>query len=217
MNNTEYELIVRVIEEFKSEVSYFVEERSETLMKDLSVMLSIQQSPNHERYEVIEAAKQFVEDKFMTDPESQHLGRHMDLYSGIGIIGVIPEFHVNKEKRVVACLLKGAESSKIYGKAVAKTAPTDVFNVHIGEAISLARALGEKIPNEFYNAPQPKEAEVGDVVQVTEEGVITGEKLTLTKRIPSHDDFGKGKAFRHTYDSRWLGDKQFKIIDDSKE
>ncbi|MGV4321351.1 hypothetical protein [Bacillus mojavensis] len=41
---------------------------------------------------------------------------------------------------------------------------TDCFNVHIGKAIALRRALGLEVPEEYFNAPQPTGVQVGDVV-----------------------------------------------------
>ncbi|MFP3830651.1 hypothetical protein, partial [Pseudomonas sp. SIMBA_021] len=46
----------------------------------------------------------------------------------------------------------------------AKAAPDDCFNVHIGKAIALRRALGLAVPDEYLNAPQPTEVRVGDIV-----------------------------------------------------
>src|SRR5690606_31968390 len=69
------------------------------------------------------------------------------------------------EKRTVVCLLKGFRIPVIYAKGIAKCAPGDCFNVHIGKAIALRRALGLKVPSDYLNAPQPTEVRVGDVVK----------------------------------------------------
>lgn len=79
-----------------------------------------------------------------------------------------PDFVVNKEKRTVVAIIKGArESVKVYGvkhRGIAKCDPDDCFNVHIGKAIALRRALGLEVPAEYLNAPQPTEVRVGDVL-----------------------------------------------------
>ncbi|MDE1454439.1 hypothetical protein PVN32_20025 [Bacillus paralicheniformis] len=75
------------------------------------------------------------------------------------------EFIVNNQKRTVVALLRGANTSKVYARGIAKATPDDCFNVHIGKAIALHRALGLEVPDEYLNAPQPTEVLVGDVVR----------------------------------------------------
>jgi len=127
------------------------------------------------------------------------------------------KFQVNNDKRTVVALLfrKNIATTEVRWRGIAKCAPNDVFNAHIGKAIALRRALGLKVPTEYTNAPQPTEARVGDVVQVTSQGRITGTTMQLTKKCERYDSVGLGKAFYHTYDSGWLGDEQFDIIDDT--
>src|SRR5690606_7062031 len=78
--------------------------------------------------------------------------------------GSSAEFIVNEDKRTIVALLRGKHSSKVRAKGTAKCAPGDCFNVHIGKAIALRRALGLEVPTEYLNAPQPTEVRVGDVV-----------------------------------------------------
>lgn len=73
-------------------------------------------------------------------------------------------FVVNKEKRTVVALLKVLAGSKTAKRGIAKCAPNDCFNSHIGKAIALRRALGLPVPDEYLNAPQPTEVRVGDIV-----------------------------------------------------
>jgi hypothetical protein len=80
-------------------------------------------------------------------------------------VGVNAEYIINKTKRTVVCLLRGyVYSNRIYSRGIAKCDPSDCFNVHIGKAIALRRALGLELPTEYLNAPQPTEVRVGDVV-----------------------------------------------------
>lgn len=126
---------------------------------------------------------------------------------------------VNREKRAVVALISRKYSRKVWAVGIAKCAPGDVFNSHIGRAIALRRALGLDVPTEYTNAPQPTEARVGDVVKTKVE-LGGGWTATLTKRAPEHDDSPRYKnklAFRHTHDFGWVGDSQFDIIDDSRE
>ncbi|WP_188068999.1 hypothetical protein [Brevibacillus brevis] len=134
------------------------------------------------------------------------------------------EFIVNREKRTVVCLLRGHNSGKVRAKGIAKCAPDDVFNTHIGRTIALRRALGLDVPTEYTSAPQPESinAQVGDVVLFHGTKNDINEVVTLTKRAPELDNsdgnyFGQ-KAFRHTGGyGGWIADKQFKILDDSRE
>ncbi|MEJ9347195.1 hypothetical protein, partial [Bacillus licheniformis] len=72
-------------------------------------------------------------------------------------------FDINRESRTVEAVAKKPNSrTAFYGTAIC--APDDCFNIHIGEAIALHRALGLEVPDEYLNAPQPTEVRVGDVV-----------------------------------------------------
>ncbi|WP_102271341.1 hypothetical protein [Cytobacillus massiliigabonensis] len=75
------------------------------------------------------------------------------------------KFIVNAEKRTVVALIHGYFTKDLYHRGIAKCAPTDCFNAHIGKAISLRRALGLEVPAEYLNAPQPTEVRVGDVIK----------------------------------------------------
>ncbi|WP_213397888.1 hypothetical protein [Bacillus subtilis] len=104
-------------------------------------------------------------------------------------------FRVNKEHRTVACDLRGVRTGERYKRGIAKAAPSDCFNVHIGKAIALRRALGLAVPDEYLNAPQPTVVRVGDVVR------------------------GKYEESYYRYESRLFGDsyeEQIKEIEDGK-
>ncbi|MGE1096878.1 hypothetical protein ACQJZ4_07825 [Bacillus altitudinis] len=75
------------------------------------------------------------------------------------------EFIVNTEKRTVVALRKSYRLGYVNERGIAKCAPDDCFNAHIGKAIALRRALGLEVPAEYLNAPQPTEVRVGDVVR----------------------------------------------------
>lgn len=105
-------------------------------------------TPQQIRDEIVERAKKDVK----------------ELY-GDGIIRRRLEFVVNRNKRTVVALLRGFVGGYVYEKGIAKCAPSDCFNVHIGKAIALRRALGLDVPSEYYNAPNPTEVRIGDTVQ----------------------------------------------------
>lgn len=125
-----------------------------------------QQTPNQRRKAVIERAKAFV-----ADVEKGALcstGRNATLGDGnftYQFYTTKTQYHVDKEKRVVTVLAKGADSGRLIEKAIAKCAPGDVFNEHIGKAIALAKAYGLDCPKEFTDAPQPEPA-VGQLMEI---------------------------------------------------
>ena len=137
--------------------------------------------------------------------------------SGIGLVKkygqLTPTFVINREKRTIVCLLflKYVLTERV-ARGIAKCTPDDCFNVHIGKAIALRRALGLDVPEAYLNAPQPERAEVGDVVRDD----TTGKAYTLDGRCPERDSLAYGRAFElgRYY---WAGEKQFTIIDDSRD
>jgi hypothetical protein len=129
-----------------------------------------------------------------------------------------PEFIVNKEKRTVVALVRGASNpANIYARGIAKCHPDDCFNAAIGRAIALRRALGLEVPDEYLNAPQPTEVRVGDVVCGKYDGdsyyYSKYRRFTLTRECEDKD------AFRYAEDpSDWICRDQIgKVIDDSRE
>ncbi|MFF2413475.1 hypothetical protein [Bacillus safensis] len=119
------------------------------------------------------------------------------------------EFIINSKKRTVVALRKSPVSGDVISKGIAKCASSDCFNVHIGKAIALRRALGHRVPTEYLNAPQPTEVHVGDVVAVgyrnytviNDDQDSENEKSAIdTLRISSLQGFGGG----------------FEIVDDSR-
>ncbi|MDT2278151.1 hypothetical protein [Paenibacillus larvae] len=74
------------------------------------------------------------------------------------------EFIINRKKRTVVCMLRDLGRNRVCSRGIAKCAPGDVFNSHIGRAIALRRALGLKVPAEYLSVPNPTEFKVGDIV-----------------------------------------------------
>lgn len=74
------------------------------------------------------------------------------------------EFVVNTKKRTVVALRKSIGNGRVILKGIAKCAPNDCYNVHIGKAIALRRALRLEVPTEYLNMPQPTEVRDGDYV-----------------------------------------------------
>lgn len=119
------------------------------------------------------------------------------------------EFIVNTEKRTVVAIRKAFGNGRVISKGIAKCAPDDCFNAHIGKAIALRRELRLEVPAEYLNVPQPTEVRVGDVVR----GVYTGGKTTYERKI------AKIEGGRYTYDSGgfdYIEETDLVIIDDSR-
>ncbi|WP_168748456.1 hypothetical protein [Bacillus mojavensis] len=116
------------------------------------------------------------------------------------------EFVANRDKRTVVALLKGVRTGNVYARGIAKAAPDDCFNVHIGTAIALRRALGLAVPDEYLNAPQPTEVRVGDVIKYEESGgVATVVSMESDANIPTETYLTTAEAYPN------------RIIDDSRE
>lgn len=129
-------------------------------------LIRIKKSPQQQRDEIVDQAKCDVAELSTTwrpgcpglnygpsafDPEDETVN-----------------FSINHEKRTVVCYITYwsviNQRTQISFRGIAKCDPTDCFNVHIGKAIALRRALGLEVPDEYLNAPQPTEVRVGDVV-----------------------------------------------------
>ncbi len=164
----------------------------------------IKETPQQARDRIVEQAKADV---------TGILGKYEEFYVTIGGYenqAVVAKFHVNAAKRTVVALIYGKYSGKLYEKGIAKCAPGDCFNVHIGKAIALRRALGLEVPDEYLNAPQPTEVRVGDVVKYPNGRIVEIlEKdffdVNRVKEV-STGDISSATTFELT-----------KIIDDSRE
>ncbi|MCA1184810.1 hypothetical protein LC766_25050, partial [Bacillus licheniformis] len=115
------------------------------------------------RDEIVEQAKADVERliKIGTDLSSYGFSEGNETYRKYEYN---VEFAVDRKRQKVTAMIRRLcdENPRHIGRA--KAAPDDCFNVHIGEAIALHRALGLEVPDEYLNAPQPTEVRVGDVV-----------------------------------------------------
>lgn len=121
---------------------------SETLYKPHISKLSYAKPQPLTRAMVVERAKEYVE---------KNASRYIREVS----------FVVNEEKRTVVALEKGLKIGNgklvecVLERGVSKCQPDDVFNVHIGKAIALARVLGEDVPDYFLKSPLPEAPSVG--------------------------------------------------------
>ncbi|UNY48905.1 hypothetical protein P9294_gp190 [Bacillus phage FADO] len=115
------------------------------------------------RDKIIEQAKRDVEDLInhgMPDAEVDPSKGNNTYQEKIYTV----EFLSDSDKRKVTALVKRERDKHPRHVGRAKALPEDCFNVHIGKAIALRRALELEVPEEYFNAPQPTEVHVGDVL-----------------------------------------------------
>jgi|SRR5690625_3922047 len=130
------------------------DQRMETAFEKVGRLVN-EETPQEKRDRIVERAKDDIE---------KLKGGYDNIYN-VHPYTCYAEFIINKDKRTVVVLLRGITSTKIRAKGIAKCAPSDCFNVYIGKAIALHRALGLEVPDEYLNAPQPTEVRVGDIVR----------------------------------------------------
>jgi len=123
------------------------------------------------------------------------------------------KYVVNRNKRTVVVLIHWLDREEtVWARGIAKAAPGDCFNVHIGKAIALRRALGLEVPTEYVNAPQPTEPRVGDVVIGKDDAFIPG-LIGTVSRLEGDVYGGLRYSNRDIYDYP----RCLRIIDDSRE
>lgn len=204
----ENRLTVLVRSPYKTGCAYFEESALE---------LVEEKTPNELRAEVIQRAKEFIENTKTKEftgrvrtglglPEEGQRNTYYDVYVFGGEFKKVcnVEFIVHQEKRTVVALLRGVTTKKVYSKGIAKCNPDDVCNEHIGKAIALGRALGKDV-SEFENAVQPTVA-VGQTIEF---------------KIICKTETAKVEAIRYSgepYVNHWfhLYVPHYRIIDDTK-
>ncbi|MCP8973131.1 hypothetical protein NMK43_08485 [Bacillus licheniformis] len=160
---------------------------------EATYMRKPEKTAQERRDEIVEQAKADVEKLSNRHQRSQYCGYSV-------------EFRVNNEKRTIVVLLKGVNTGIVYTRGIAKAAPDDCFNVHIGKAIALHRALGLEVPDEYLNVPQPTEVREGDVVQAFADGDLVFEHMVKGCEV----DYIQNDV--NTRGTSWYA----KIIDDSR-
>ncbi|RPJ97257.1 hypothetical protein CW357_00900 [Rummeliibacillus sp. TYF005] len=133
----------------------------------------VELTANQKRAKLIEQAKKFVEEQV-----ESHKRYYLFNKSPIEI-----RFVVNSKKRTVVCLITDLNYGLVTKRGIAKCAPDDVFNEHIGKAIALARALEIDVPNEFLKAVQPDEVVMGMDLEIRTNG-----KFNFTHKPANADD-----------------------------
>lgn len=129
-------------------------------------------SPQEIRDEIVAKAKTDIEGLAINEYGYVHFIRHFTdsnppFYRVRHFGASFAEYIVNRRKKTVVCLLRSAVKKEIYARGIAKCAPGDVFNSHIGRAIALRRALGLEVPAEYLSVPNPTEIREGDIVGYT--------------------------------------------------
>lgn len=168
-------------------------------------------SPQEIRDDIIEQAKRDVAEILVDGSAFVTTGGQFEGYKVL----CEPEFIVNRDKRTVVVLMRGFRSKSVRTRGIAKCAPDDCFNVHIGKAIALRRALGLEVPAEYLCAPQPTEVRVGDVIERTG----TFEDNRGLRTITEIKARFKGKKSYKTVEGFGVTDEEniVRITDDSRE
>ncbi|WP_176523221.1 hypothetical protein [Bacillus sp. CX-1] len=176
----------------------------EDARRELTATAPVEKTAQERRDEIVEQAKADVE-RLRTN---NRLWRTFDI-----------TFDINRESRTVEAVAKKPNSrTAFYGTAIC--APDDCFNIYIGEAIALHRALGLEVPDEYLNAPQPTEVRVGDVVgsfEINEVADYYGKIVNVSEDKVFYEDglFDYLPTVTEGIDE--YGEESFlKIIDDSR-
>lgn len=193
------EVVETLIErEYENETGKLIDDEDFRLLAEFAGIKSPANTVQQRRDEIVERAKQDIiklQERMMS----------------------VVDFVVNREKRTVVALLRDRYTGKVYARGIAKCHQDDCFNVHIGKAIALRRALGLEVPKEYLAAPQPTEVRVGDVVcgSYDDDSYYYNKyrRFTLTRKCGDMD------AFRYAEDPLdWICRDQIgKVIDDSRE
>lgn len=213
----ENRLTVLVRSPYKTGCAYFEESALE---------LVEEKTPNELRAEVIQRAKEFIENTKTKEftgrvrtglglPEEGQRNTYYDVYVFGGEFKKVcnVEFIVHQEKRTVVALLRGVTTKKVYSKGIAKCNPDDVCNEHIGKAIALGRALGKDV-SEFENAVQPTKVVQGQVIawKLDEEKAL----YRIDNKTRNQFNFTEVKSNEkhHNYEYREI-EKYTNIVDDT--
>jgi hypothetical protein len=151
LNNKDFRLLAKIAGvELPRTLDECAEDMAKSLMKFGTALAGLFKTDQERRDEIVENAKRDIANlvEFANTDYAKNV-----------------EFVVNREKRTVVALLKGFHSGRVFDKGIAKCSPNDCFNVHIGKAIALWRALGLSVPYEYMNVPQPTEVRVGDFIK----------------------------------------------------
>lgn len=134
--------LIKTLENRIGHLEQEIKQRLEVPNEPLITVEDKPKTPNQQRRESIEKAKEFVEkhgEGFLFDSVGNSIG---------------------------AAKLEKIQDSVGYGSCIgySQCHPSDVFNEHIGKAIALGRALGLDV-SEFEQAVQPTEAVMGMAIQ----------------------------------------------------
>lgn len=123
----------------------------------------VELTANQKRAKLIEQAKKYVEEQKQVGP--------LDCYT---FNGKLVEVGFHRKNNCVTCVVNDLKDGYTVNVGRADCMEGDVFNLYIGQAIALAKALDivEKLPQEFLKAVQPLEIETGMIVIYTDERIV---------------------------------------------
>lgn len=143
-----------------NKVSHATKETSQEIGEELKTLSKRIESEhltsNQQRAKIIEEAKKFVTETIESAGDS--LG-HIVIEDkrGFSICRYCEiRFEVNAEKRTVVALVISVGDGTVLGRSIVKCHVDDVFNEHIGKAITVGRLFNKDV-SKFENAVQPDE------------------------------------------------------------
>lgn len=172
-------------------------------------------TPNEQRIAIIDEAKAFVNETerkmsgWLSNDEGNYTYRNRCTFA---------KYHINTEKRIVTALVRHEETLELLEKGIAKCAPGDVFNEHIGKAIALGRALGLGV-RKFEKAVQPSEVVYGMVVRGACDGFYNANRtFTINGERREYDAFYYEEAKQYGGGGNdWIRRKQIGVIVNDSE
>jgi hypothetical protein len=163
-----------------------------------------------ERDVIVKKAIKYIEDAKCSGGQNGETWEYREYPSQNGHLrgkAMNAEYIVDQPKRTVVCILRCWITKKILYRGKAKAAKSDCFNIHIGKAIALSKALGWTTPEEFLWAPSSSGVKEGDIFKFHAEDQTVYTALSTEKDLVYGDSKGNYMGVTNV--------KPFKIVDDS--
>lgn len=166
---------------------------------DSIVTPAVIKSPNQQRAELIQRAREFVEG------QKDILGRYLLRITSNTLYPCSAEFSIDEKERTVTCVLRAFEGTHIRKRVTSYCHPNDVFHADIGKAIVLAKALKNDIPLEFLDAVQPDMPVIGMIFKGCEGDI---------REIAPIGQWTQ-ESMKSAIDSEYVEDYPIQILDDT--
>lgn len=126
---------------------------------------------------------------------TQHEGREVHAICKV-------EFIIHEEKGRVIALMRGVDTGKVYARGIAQCVKGDVFNIDLGKAIAVGKAMKLDV-SKFMNAPHPEGIHKGMVVSLKTNPharyVVLDEKAKNSLWLKNIEGLNFGKEWDYTH------------------